>query len=205
MEADRATQPAGGTIGFGPTPAAAAINTPKPPDNLPNYAEEWPQKGGLGDVPQPWDLHNLGLAIGTADDGTVTVSSPHTGQVVQLAPGAPDTISPIVPIHGRPMLTSGSAGDDVVELGQKLGLLGYDNSISKGLNPNGVFDDSIAGAVDAFRRDYDVAEDPSQFPRNARENAASHVGPWTWEGLLRVTKRITDLQATDGRQVAFAR
>ena len=203
LETERTTQP-GASVGFGSTPAAAALNTPKPPDNLPNYAADWPQKGGL-DAPQPWDLRQLGLTTGTADDGTVTVSSPHTGDVVQLAPGGVDTISPIVPAHGRPVLTGGSVGPDVIELGVLLGLLGYDNSVSRGENPQGVYDDSIDAAVEGFRRDYDVQEDPSQFARDRANNARSHVAAWTWEAVLRAASRVQDELQADGRTQTFAR
>jgi hypothetical protein len=195
-------KPAG--VGFGPAQAASEPDVPKPPEQLPDYAGEWPAKGGL-DGPQPWDLHNLGLKVGTADDGSVTVTSPHTGGIVQLQPGAPDTVSPIVPAHGRPPLGPGSASPAVRELGELLAVLGYETSVSRGQNPQGNFDESIAAAVDRFRTDYGVEEDPSQFPRDGRANAQSHVLAWTWEAILRAAGREREAAESDRRQLAHAR
>jgi hypothetical protein len=42
-------------------------------------------------------------------------------------------------------------------------------------------------AVNAFRRDYNVVEDPSGYTE-AEDDARRHVGPWTWEALLSLTK-----------------
>lgn len=203
LEANRAMP--GTALGFGAAVQPTQVNVPKPPENLPDYAADWPQKGGL-DGPQPWDLRAFGIAVGVdTETGAVTFSSPHTGEVVTLAPGAPDTISPIVIAHGRPMLTSGSSDPRVNELGQLLGLLGYSNSVSEGKNPQAIVDETVMGAVDGFRRDYGVEEDPSQFPRDGKNNAQSHVGPWTWEAILRAGKRLTDQVEADGRQLTFAR
>jgi peptidoglycan hydrolase-like protein with peptidoglycan-binding domain len=105
--------------------------------------------------------------------------------------GGGDTVSPIVPRAGLELLTYGSQGPAVRDLAVRLGELGYSNSISRGSVDNAfnVYDESVASAVEAFRRDYDVAEDPSQFGRDPRASAISHVGPWTTEAILRASDR----------------
>jgi hypothetical protein len=90
--------------------------------------------------------------------------------------------------HSRkPILTSGSGGEPVNELASLLHELGYQTSISRGENSFSILDDSIMGAVQRFRSEHGVEEDPSGF--RDRAEAASHVGPWTWEALLRATGR----------------
>jgi peptidoglycan hydrolase-like protein with peptidoglycan-binding domain len=140
------------------------------------YAD-WPVKGGGDtDTPQPWDLKGQGISA--ADQA-------------ELGDGDPDTVSPIVPRAGLELLTYGSQGPAVRDLAVRLGELGYSNSISRGSVDNAfnVYDESVASAVEAFRRDYDVAEDPSQFGRDPRASAISHVGPWTTEAILRASDR----------------
>ena len=183
-----------------PVRPADAQGIPERPESLPDYAGEWPKQGGV-DGPQPWDLRAQGLKVGTDDSGSTTVIDPHSGHVVELDAGGTDTISPIVPAHGRPPLSSGSAGSAVLELGALLADIGYPNSVSKGLNPYGIFDESIAGAVERFRYDFDVKEDPSQFTRDKDANAASHVLAYTWEAILRAAKRARDEHQVDGRQL----
>lgn len=143
---------------------------------------DWPTKGGSD--PQPWDLKALEL--------------PRPGQDrAALDGGEPDTISPVQLRAGLPLLTYGSQGDDVRDLGRRLGELGYPNSVSRGSidNAYGVYDESIAQAVAAFRRDYNVAEDPSQFPRDPAGSAESHAGPWTLEAILRASDRQREERA----------
>lgn len=136
---------------------------------------DWPQEGGT-DLPQPWDLRALNLH--------------NAGQ--DLQPGARDDVSPIVVDYSGPILTSGSADPSVHELGRHLGLLGFDNSVSRGENPFGAVDQSVMQAVHAFRSAYGVEEDPSPYGGNTpagRALAASHIGPWTREALRRAVER----------------
>jgi peptidoglycan hydrolase-like protein with peptidoglycan-binding domain len=96
--------------------------------------------------------------------------------------------------HGRPILSGGSAGAPVFELASLLHELGYETDVTRGLNALGVLGASEMGAVERFRADYGVREDPSGFggeTEDARRIAANHVGPWTWEALLRLTGRIS--------------
>lgn len=128
----------------------------------------WASEGYDG--PQPWDHDALGVG----------------GREKEIAPGEPNTITPTV-THNHPILTSGSTHPVVHELGRKLADLGFANSVSRGENPFGVVDQSIATAVDSFRNRYGVQEDPSGFGgANAagRQLAAAHIGPWTIEAIL---------------------
>lgn len=94
----------------------------------------------------------------------------------------------IKPAHQKSTLGSGSAGAQVLDLAQLLHKLGYPTDISEGRNSFCVLGSSELAAVEAFRRDYGVQEDPSGF-RDERA-AAKHVGVWTWEALLRATGRV---------------
>jgi peptidoglycan hydrolase-like protein with peptidoglycan-binding domain len=149
------------------TPPAAV-----PPPSLRRQYADWPQRGDTR--PQPWDLDALGV--------------PRADR--ELAPGAPDTVSPIVVRHRCRTLTSGEAGPLVAELAARLHELGYPTSISRGENPYTVFDHSVMAAVERFRADYGVEEDPTPYSgARAADQAAAHVGPYTWEGIIRVSDR----------------
>jgi hypothetical protein len=153
-----------------PAPDVVDVDQPKGHD----YAS-WPVKGGT-DAPQPWDLAGQGIP-------------PHE---LQLEPGAPNTVAPIVVDHGMPILTSGSGGPEVHELGRLLAGLGYETSVSRGENPFGILDPTVLAAVERFRQDYGVEEDPTGFGGNhdaGRVTARNHVGPWTWEALIRAAER----------------
>lgn len=133
----------------------------------------WPSKGGF-DGPQPWDLKALKI------DPT------------DLEPGERDTLSPVVIDHGLPILTSGESGAPVLELAHRLADLGYPTSIARGQNAFNVYDDTVAQAVDLFRGEWGIEEDPHLFGGlhpAAREAAARHVGPYTWEALIRASDR----------------
>jgi peptidoglycan hydrolase-like protein with peptidoglycan-binding domain len=148
--------------------APAAESTPRQ-----RYVD-WPQKGDTR--PQPWDLDAVGIA-------------PHERD---LPPGAPDTISPVLIRHSYPILASGSAGAAVNDLASRLALLGYQTDISRGENPFGVLTDKVLAAVERFREDYGVQEDPTPFGGDtdrSRRRAAAIVGPYTWEALIRVSDR----------------
>jgi hypothetical protein len=147
--------------------------------------EDWPQEGG-GDLPQPWDHRALGLHNAVRDHEE------------NERPGAPNTVSPIVIGHGRPILSSGSADPSVHELGRILGDLGFSNSVSDGQNPYGSVDNSVMAAVMQFRDAYGVEEDPTGWGGNTpdgRARAAAHIGPWTWEAVLRAGRRADEDRA----------
>jgi hypothetical protein len=137
----------------------------------------WPQRGGMvredgTKAAQPFDLKGHGL--------------PQPGVTRDLLPGGqPDELSPVVIAHHKPILAAGTAGSAVEELGGLLAKVGYPNSISRGQNHAFSFDDTIASAIESFKRDFHVTEDPSQF----RPGEAEHiVGPWLWEALLRAAE-----------------
>lgn len=142
------------------------------------YAD-WPQKEDPR--PQPWDLDAVGIP--KADR--------------ELAPGAPDTVSPVLIRHSYPVLASGSGGAAVHELAARLAVLGYQTDISQGENPFGVVNDSIMNAVERFRDDHHVQEDPTPYGGDTpktRTRAALTIGPFTWEAILRASERA--LQAS---------
>jgi peptidoglycan hydrolase-like protein with peptidoglycan-binding domain len=90
------------------------------------------------------------------------------------------------------MVSSGSAGDEVVELAALLAHLGYGTSISSGQNPHAIYDSGISEAVKAFCQDYGVAEDPAVL----RARTDDTVGPWLWEALVRaVHKKLAECEA----------
>ncbi len=95
--------------------------------------------------------------------------------------------------HDKPILASGSAGAAVFELCGLLAELDYETDVTTGSNAFGVYSSAEATAVQRFRQDFGVREDPSGFGGESEESvrlAAAHVGPWTWEALLRATGRI---------------
>lgn len=156
------------------TTSSAGTERTSSPSSAERLARDWPKKGG-NDV-QPWD--NRALKIDTTDVGA-----------------EPNTLSPIVVQHDKSTITAGSGGADVRELGRLLGELGYETSFSRGENPFSIADRSVMDAVAAFTRDYDVQEDPTAFGGDnpsGRELASNHVGPWTWEAILRVHERESD-------------
>lgn len=189
------------------TAAGGTLGIPEPPEGMPDFAAEWPAEGGLtvanGDqAPQPFDLKSHGFRVGNANDGETTVMAPHSGTVDVLAPGAPDHVSPIVPIHGRPLLGPLTADPSVFELGALLAELGIETSVSQGTNPNGVFDESMINGVERFREAYHVEEDPSQWPTRGAENARVHCGAWTWEAIFRAVAHQRAAAGDDRRAIA---
>lgn len=152
---------------------AAAL--PQATPTLRSQYADWPQPADTR--AQPWDLDAIGIPKHERE----------------LAPGAPDTISPIVIRHSYPILASGSAGAVVNELASRLHLLGFDTDISKGENAFGVVTDKVMAAVEAFREAYGVKEDPTPYGGNTestRTRAALTIGPFTWEALIRASDRV---------------
>lgn len=132
--------------------------------------DDWPRKGYSG--PQPWEA---------VDPFSEEARALHED------PGSPNTVAPIVLTHSHPILTSGSGGVEVAELCQQLARLGYKTSVSRGENPFATLDPSVMAAVNQFRDDYGVREDPDGFGGEAA--ARNHVGPYTWEALDRAVER----------------
>lgn len=86
--------------------------------------------------------------------------------------------------HDRGLISSGSAGELVVELGAMLCALGYTNEIGEGKNPHAIFGKSELDALEQFRKEFGVVEDPAI----TRATMPSTVGPWTWETLFRAVR-----------------
>lgn len=155
------------------TPTTTATDAAPAPSLRRQYAD-WPQKDDQR--PQPWDLDTLGIPKADRD----------------LEPGSPNTIAPIVIRHRCPTLGSGAAGPMVADLAVRLHALGYATSIARGENPYAVLDHSVLTAVETFRREYGVEEDPTPYGGRSNQavaEAASYVGPYTWEALIRVSDR----------------
>lgn len=128
--------------------------------------DNWPSKGYDG--PQPWE---------TIDPYDPEVRALHDD------PGSENTVTAVVIDHAHPILSSGSAGLEVVELCRHLKRLGYETTVSRGQNVASVLDASVLQAVQSFRRDYGVREDPAQF--GSANDVENYVGPYTWEALAR--------------------
>ena len=114
------------------------------------------------------------------------------------------------PITTRPMLTSGSADPAVHELGRALAELGYDNSVSQGLNPYGIVDETVLQAVSYFRRDHEVEEDRQALPGPVEEHGR-WIGQATWDKVAEALeehradeKAKADEQADEDRRAAEA-
>jgi hypothetical protein len=114
---------------------------------------------------------------------------PHVGYT---GPQPWEAENPPVLTQNHLMLSSGSAGEEVVELASYLAHLGYGTSISAGQNPHAIYDSGISDAVRAFCADYGVEEDP-QVRRARTEDTC---GPWLWEAIIRAAhKKIADEEA----------
>lgn len=87
--------------------------------------------------------------------------------------------------HNHRMLTSGTDGEEVVELAALLERLGYLTELSSGGNPHAIYDTTMAGVVDRFCQDFGVAEDPSIVAGMTPDV----VGPWLWETLIRAAHK----------------
>jgi hypothetical protein len=159
-----------------PAPAAAPAAAAPAPNLKQTYAD-WPKKGD--ERAQPWDHAALGISKSQLDD--------------LHEAGGPNTVSPIVLGHSMPILSSGSGGDQsyaVLELARRLKVLGIDTDVSQGKNPYGTLTQSVMSGIERFREEYGVEEDPTGFGGNTsagRARANAHVGPWTWEALIRAS------------------
>lgn len=90
------------------------------------------------------------------------------------------------------MVSSGSAGEEVVELAALLAHLGFGTSISAGQNPHAIYDTGVSDAMRAFCEAYGVAEDPQVLQARTPDT----VGPWLWEALTRaVHKKLAGAEA----------
>jgi peptidoglycan hydrolase-like protein with peptidoglycan-binding domain len=150
--------------------------TQETPSLRQQYAD-WPQKADTR--AQPWDLDKLGVS--------------QTERVLEA--GKANTVSPIVIRHSYPILASGSAGSVVTELASRLNLLGYTTDVSRGENHYGVLTHDVMSAVEQFRQEFNVREDPTPFGGNteqSRAKAAAIVGPFTWEAVLRASQRALE-------------
>jgi hypothetical protein len=143
-------------------------------DRASHPLDGWPSKGYQG--PQPWDHDALGIPREVRDQ----IGSRR------------NTVTPVIS-HNMPILTSGSAHPCVHELGRKLGDLGFTNSVYEGENPFGNVDQSVLSAVNSFRTQYGVTVDHRMYSGGGNQTpemmAATHIDPWTAEGILRAHRR----------------
>lgn len=111
----------------------------------------------------------------------------------------------IGPRSGLPILAAGSADPAAAELFAALASLGYESAISRGETAHGVIGAEEMAAVRAFRNDYGVREDPSAFGGDhaqGRETADAHIGPWTFEAILRAHENAEDAAADEAAEEA---
>jgi peptidoglycan hydrolase-like protein with peptidoglycan-binding domain len=144
----------------------------------PAHYKDWPHKGD--ESPQPWDLRGQGVPL------------ENISAQVEAGP-VPNVVTPVRVRHSHAILAVGAQGPEVGELARRLHVLGYATSIGTGTNPYSVLTDDVLGAVDRFREDFGVLEDPSGFGgagAKAKAKAAAHVGPWTWEAVIRASERV---------------
>jgi hypothetical protein len=87
--------------------------------------------------------------------------------------------------HDQRMLSSGTAGPAVAELGALLADVGIPTSISEGGNPHAIYDAQMGAAVRRFCAEYGVSEDPAIVAAMTPDV----VGPWIWEALIRAARK----------------
>jgi peptidoglycan hydrolase-like protein with peptidoglycan-binding domain len=92
------------------------------------------------------------------------------------------------------MLSSGSAGPEVVELAALLAHLGFGTNISAGQNPHAIYDTGVSAGVREFCAVYGVAEDPQVIQARTPDT----VGPWIWEALVRAVHKKVAETAQEG-------
>lgn len=161
-------------------PQAAATTEAAPAASVKSAYADWPQPGDERE--QPWDHQKAGVTREQLD-------------ALHEEPGSPNTVSPIVIGHSMPVLSSGSGGDQswaVGELARRLNVLGIKTSVGTAQNPFSILDQSVMAGVERFREEHNVAEDPTAFGGNTaagRARAGAHVGPWTWEAIIRASER----------------
>jgi len=151
-----------------PAPPAPAPSTPPAPTAI---------------VPPPVEV-----------SGSVEVATPATPEKI-LPPEWPfkgftgcqpwEAENPPTITHDRRMLTSGTNGPEVAELGALLGVIGYPNPITAGQNPHAIYDTELAAAVRQFCSEFGVSEDPAIVAAMT----ADVVGPWIWEALNRAARK----------------
>jgi hypothetical protein len=179
----------------GPPPPAPPAEAPQPPPAAPEPAA--PVAGAAAPPPPPPPAPETPLpatpppaqAAAPAQPKVMDPEWPHVGY---QGPQPWEADNPPALTQNHLMLSSGSAGDEVVELAAFLAYLGYGTSISAGQNPHAIYDSGVSDAVRAFCADYSVAEDPKV--RQARTEDT--VGPWIWEALVRAAhKKLADAGA----------
>lgn len=159
-----------------PAEPAIATSTPPPP------APPAPQ-GPLPPAPSPAQVAT------TVEPKVMPADWPHAGYT---GPQPWEAGNPPALTQNHLMVSSGSAGEEVVELAALLAHLGYGTSISAGQNPHAIYDAGVSDAVRAFCADYGVTEDPAV--RQARTEDT--VGPWIWEAIVRaVHKKLAGQEA----------
>lgn len=181
-------------------PAAGAQRTPLPweqqqaEEAAAAAAAQQPQPPAAQPPPAPQPTVTPGPAQPAVAMPPQAPAAPELQKAEQLPPEWPyagydgpqpwEVSQPPQITHDRGFVASGAAGERVVELAACLAHLGYGSSISEGKNPHDIYGASERAAVDAFRRDYGVIEEPSIV----KATTPSVVGVWTWEALFRAVR-----------------
>jgi hypothetical protein len=154
--------------------------------NTADQAELEKQALGEGGAAQP--PTGPVAATDAGPKGELPAEWPHPGYDGSVQPW--EASNPPELTHDKGLLTSGEVGEDVIELCALLARLGFQTSIARGQNPHAVYDESIAGAILAFRQAYGIRENPEIVAATI----PSVVGPWTWEALIRAADKADQEQ-----------
>ncbi len=161
------------------TPAAAPSEPSGPLDPVTVAAPPPAPPAPEGALPPPPPAADVTVA---QQPKVMSAEWPHVGYT---GPQPWEADNPPALTQNHLMLSSGSAGEVVVELAALLAHLGYGTTISAGRNPHAIYDAGVSDAVRAFCADYGVSEDPRV--RSAR--TPDTVGPWIWEALVRAVHK----------------
>jgi len=166
-------------------PAAAApppspAEAPQPPESVVAGAAIPPPA-----PPAPQEIPAAPAAPSAAVAAVPKVMPPEWPCTGYAGPQPWEADNPPTLTQNHLMLSSGSAGPEVVELAALLAHLGFGTTISSGQNPHAIYDTGVSEAVRAFCTAYGVQEDPSV--RQARTEDT--VGPWIWEALVRAVHK----------------
>lgn len=171
------TTPAAEITDVAPAAAAAALDPAEAPAAVPAPPAAPPAPSGP--IPPPPAAPQ---AAAPAQPKVMPAEWPHAGYD---GPQPWEADNPPALTQNHLMVSSGSAGPEVVELAALLAHLGYGSSITEGRNPHAIYDSSAADAVRAFCSEYGVAEDPKVLAARTADTA----GPWIWEALTRAVHR----------------
>lgn len=184
-----------------PTPAVAvdaqATGTVPHPDTEPESARSVPEQPAAPAAPVA-PTPDVAPSIGTL--GTMPAVAPQAAQPKQEALPADwpykgfsgvqpyRAVNPPEITHSQRMVSSGTTGEEVVQLAALLARLGYPTALSEGQNPHAIYDEAMASQVRRFCEDFGVSEDPAIVQAMTPDT----VGPWLWEALIRAAHKAAE-------------